>query len=439
MPTKVTSNSIYERLCQHYFNPQVCGLSHSGASTYFTLQESDTLPSCSLLHAKAFIPSVMISTVDQILTSGFNSKLWSLKEYALINSAVIFDEIQSYDNFTLALITQTIRKIKDLGGKVMLMSATFPKFLRKHFQDLLKIDKPIVAEELMDRRSNEWRYIDKELKEIRNEIEKYLSQGKKVALVVNDVETAKNEYNYWHEKKYKTLCLHSEFTMKDRIEKESLLLKGSKDYQLVIATQVLEVSLDVSFEIMFSECAPIDSLVQRAGRCNRHMEYNDSEFIIFSPSDISREYVYKKSSEVLEKTKAIVQLNQKRLSEREIIDMIEKVYDGFDIYDENYKEGIKLYQRIADEIFIFDLPIDEQIATRLFDIIKVTIIPTKFQEEVKNLYDKKEYAKIPLYEIPVNYGKYKRIAKTRVEHEQYPLPFYKVDYNSERGINYEFT
>ncbi len=309
MPTKVTSNSIYERLCQHYFNPQVCGLSHSGASTYFTLQESDTLPSCSLLHAKAFIPSVMISTVDQILTSGFNSKLWSLKEYALINSTVIFDEIQSYDTFTLALITQTIRKIKDLGGKVMLMSATFPKFLRKHFQDLLKIDKPIVAEELMDRRSNEWRYIDKELKEIRNEIEKYLSQGKKVALVVNDVETAKNEYDYWHKKKYETLCLHSEYTMKDRIEKEDALLKGSEDYQLVIATQVLEVSLDVSFEIMFSECAPIDSLVQRAGRCNRRMLHNDSEFIVFNPSETSREYVYKKSRKILERTKAIVQLN----------------------------------------------------------------------------------------------------------------------------------
>lgn len=435
MPTKVTSNSIYERMCQHYFNPQVCGLSHSGASTYFALQGNDALPSFLLLHGKAFIPSVMVATVDQILTSGFNSKLWSLKEYALINSAVIFDEIQSYDTFTLALITKTIQKIKYLGGKVMLMSATFPKFLQKHFQDQLKIDKPIVAEELMDRRSNQWRYIDKGLREIRDEIKKYLRQGRKVALVVNNVETAKSEYDYWHGR-YKTLCLHSEFTMKDRIEKESLLLRGSGDYQLVIATQVLEVSLDVSFEIMFSECAPIDSLVQRAGRCNRHMEYKNSQFVVFKPSGISRKYVYKGSSEVLEKTKAIVQLNQKRLSEREIIDMIEKVYDGFDIYDENYKEGIKLYQSIADEIFIFDLPIDEQIATRRFDIIKATIIPTKFKEEVKKLYDKREYAKIPLYEIPVNYNKYKRIAKVRVEDKQYPLPFYKVDYTRERGIRY---
>ncbi len=437
MPTKVTSNSIYERMREYYFNPQVCGLSHSGASTYFALQENDALPSFSLLHAKAFIPSVMISTVDQILTSGFNTKLWSLKEYALINGAVIFDEIQSYDTFTLALITQTIRKIKELGGKVMLMSATFPKFLRKHFQDLLKIDKPIIAEELMDRRSNRWRYIDEELGDIRDEIEKYLAKGKKVALVVNDVETAKNEYEYWH-KKYKTLCLHSEFTMKDRIEKEDALLKGSKDYQFVIATQVLEVSLDVSFEIMFSECAPIDSLVQRAGRCNRHMEHRDSEFIIFNPSEISKKYVYKKSRKILEKTKAIVQLNQKRLSEREIIDMIEEVYEGFDIYDKNYEEGIQLYQSIADETFIFDLPIEEKTATRRFDIVKVTIIPTKFKDEVEKLYDQKEYAKIPLYEIPVNYGKYiKMIAATRIEDERYPLPFHEVNYTKEIGIKYD--
>lgn len=437
LPTKVTSNSIYERMRLYYFNPRVCGLSHSGASTYFALQESDALPHFSLLHAKAFIPPVMVSTVDQILTSGFNSKLWALKEYALINSAVIFDEIQAYDTFTLALITQTIRKIKDLGGKVMLMSATFPKFLRNHFQDLLKIDRPIVAEELMDRKSNRWRYIDKELEDIRDEIQKYLDQGKKVALVVNDVETAKNEYKYWHEK-YKTLCLHSEFTMKDRIEKEDKLLKGSEDYQLVIATQVLEVSLDVSFEIMFSECAPIDSLVQRAGRCNRRMLYSDSEFIVFNPSKISTEYVYKKSRKILEKTKEIILLNQKKLSEREINAMIEEVYDGFDIYDENYKEGIKLYQNIANEIFIFDLPIDEQIATRRFDIIKVTVIPTKFKDEVEKLYDQKEYAKISLYEVPVNLGKFKKmIASTLVEDKRYPLPFYAIDYDEDIGIVYE--
>lgn len=440
MPTKVTSNSIYERMKKYYFNPKVCGLSHSGANTYFALQENDALPSFTLLHGKALIPSVMVSTVDQILTSGFNSTLWGLKEYALINSTVIFDEIQSYDTFTLALITQTIKKIKTLGGRVMLMSATFPKFLLKHFQDLLEIEKPIIAEELMNRKSNTWRYIEKNLEDIRDEIEEYLQQGKKVALVVNDIETAKREYDYWHEKNesLRVLCLHSEFTMEDRIKKEALLIEGSKDYQLVIATQVLEVSLDVSFEIMFSECAPIDSLVQRAGRCNRHLEFENSEFIVFDPSEISQKYVYKDSREILEKTRVILKLNQKKLSEQEVANMIEEVYDGFDIYDENYKEGLQLYQNIADEQFIFDLPIDEKLATRRFDIIKVAIIPTIFKEKVEELYKEKEYAKIPLYEVPVTYSKYRRwIAATRVEDEQCPLPFCEVEYSAERGIKYD--
>lgn len=440
MPTKVTSNSIYERMIKHYFSSKVCGLSHSGANTYFALQENDALPSFTLLHGKALIPPVMVSTVDQILTSGFNSTLWGLKEYALVNSIIIFDEIQSYDTFTLALITQTIKKIKILGGRVMLMSATFPKFLLKHFQDLLEIEKPIMAEELMDRKSNTWRYIEKDLEDIRDEIEEYLQQGKKVALVVNDIETAKKEFDYWHEKNESLhiLCLHSEFTMEDRIKKEALLLEGSKNYQLVIATQVLEVSLDVSFEIMFSECAPIDSLVQRAGRCNRQLEFENSEFVVFNPSEISRKYVYKDSRAILEKTQMILKLKQKKLSEREIIDMIEEVYDGFDIYDENYEEGLQLYQSIADELFIFDLPIDEKLATRRFDIIKVAIIPTIFKEKVEELYKEKEYAKIPLYEVPVTYSKYRRwIAATRVEDEQCPLPFCEVEYSAERGIKYD--
>ncbi len=256
MPTMVTSNSIFDRLIKYYFEREYCGLTHSNSDVYFAINdELDTVGGrFELLRYKAFIPPVMVSTVDQLLTSRFNLGYWVLKEYALVGSSVIFDEIQAYDTFTLGLITETIKRIKRLEGQVIIMSATMPKFLLNHFSEILNIDSPIVATELMERRHNNWRYIDKQLEDIIDEIEDYLDMGKKVAVVVNNIERAKCLYDKLSPK-YNTLCLHSEFAMKDRIGKEKAL-EDENDYELVISTQVIEVSLDISFNIIFSECAP---------------------------------------------------------------------------------------------------------------------------------------------------------------------------------------
>lgn len=430
MPTMVTSNSIHERLSKNYFEDIKCGLCHSGAQTYYALN-LEIEDQFTLLQNKAFIPNVMVSTVDQILSSGFNTGYWCFKEYALIGSHVVFDEIQAYDTYTIALITKTIEKIKLLGGQVMIMSATMPRFLKEHFIDLLEVKETIIAEELMQRRSNEWLYMDKSVDELDELIEIELDKGKKVALIVNDVQTAKNQYRKWKDN-YRVMCLHSQFAMKDRIEKEELLLDDMNDVQLVIGTQVLEVSLDVSFEIMFSECAPLDSLIQRAGRCNRHGLYSNSKFIVFNSSEVS-EIIY--DPNLLVKTKEIIKKNQWKLTEKEIGDMLEEVYADFNLYDEKYNEGLKLYERIAQDYFMFKIPLEEDnLKTRLFDSTKVSIIPVCFIEEVEELYNSKNFAKIKLYEVPVSMNQYWKMKRLMFENEM-KLPLCCIDYNEKEGLN----
>ncbi|MCQ1529176.1 CRISPR-associated helicase Cas3' [Lutispora saccharofermentans] len=436
MPTMVTSNSIFNRLAKHYFSEEYCGLTHSNADVYFAINdEFKDKERLELLQYKVFIPPVMVSTIDQMLTSGFNTRYWSLKEYALVGSSVIIDEIQAYDTFTLALITETIKKIKKLQGRIMIMSATMPKFLLLHFSELLGIVSPIVASEFMDRKQNKWRFINNKIDDVKDEIRNYANQGKKVAVIVNNIETAKRLYEELSEK-YNTLCLHSEFIMKDRIEKEDRLEKDNS-YQIVVSTQVMEVSLDISFNIMFSECAPMDSLVQRAGRCNRHGEYQDSEFIVFDYSEVSEKYVYKEHHEVLIKSKEVVKKNQRRLSEREILDMVDEVYEGFDLYDENYKKGQELYNQIIEEEIIFDLDYDEdKLKTRLLDNIKVSIIPYEFKEIVEELYAKKEYAKIALFEVPVGISRFNKYIRKNYCENNYKLPIYTIGHSSSTGLVY---
>lgn len=436
MPTMVTSNSIFSRLANNYFGEDYCGLTHSNSEVYFAVNpDFKDKERLEMLQYKVFIPPIMVSTIDQMLTSGFNIGYWSLKEYALVGSSIIVDEIQAYDTFTLALITETIKKIKKLQGRVMIMSATMPKFLLSHFSELLGIESPIVAAEFMGRRQNKWRFIDKQIDDIKKEITYYADQGKRVAVIVNNIETAKKLYKELSQN-YKALCLHSEFIMNDRMKKEKEL-EEDNEYKIVISTQVMEVSLDISFNIMFSECAPIDSLVQRAGRCNRHGEYKDSEFIVFDYSEVSEKFVYKGHSEVLRKSKEVVKKNQKLLSEYEIMDMVNEVYESFDLYDNNYKKGQQLYNQIAEEEIIFDMNYDEdKLKTRLIDNIKVSFIPYKFKEVVENLFEEKKYAKIALYEVPVGIGRFKKYVRKNLCENKYNLPIYSIEYNSETGVMY---
>ncbi|NLY43918.1 MAG: CRISPR-associated helicase Cas3' [Clostridiaceae bacterium] len=447
MPTMVTSNNLYERLC-YYFSESLCGLSHSGAETYFAVKNEEEvygIDKFKLLKQKAFMPAVMVSTVDQILTCGFNTGLWSLKEYALLGSAVIFDEIQAYEHYTLGLITAAIKKIKSLGGKVMVMSATMPRFLREHFLNLLGLPEAIVAMERMNIKRNRWVYIDNTVEEIRERVIREVKKGKKVAVIVNDIKTAKTEYEAYmnllkeDDLSYKILCLHSEFAMIDRQEKERKLTDKKGDtYHLVIATQVIEVSLDISFEIMYSECAPIDSLVQRAGRCNRYGEFNDSCFYIFNASETSLKYVYKNQDEVMKRTARVIKSRQGILSEAQISDMIEEVYHDVNLYDDSFVEGEKLYSVIESKYGIRDVIIDEEderLITRNNAILKVPVIPAnQYMDKVIKLFEEKKYGLISLYEVPVKINDYNKLYRGKYCDNKYNLPIYAVGYSKEKGL-----
>jgi len=451
MPTMVTSNSLFDRMTNYYFKKRECGLIHSSADTYFEQQDDSDIDNTlidmrmTLRQFRSFMAPVMVATVDQILTSGFNIGAWCQKEWALVGSRVIFDEIHAYEPYTLGLITAAIEKIKLLGGKVCLMSATMPAFLRAHFQDVLDISTPIVAKEVMDRRKCHWQYRATPIAEMAEEIQNFLSQGKKVAIVFNTVHAAQEAYRYWKDRisKERLLCYHSQFIMLDRQEKEACLQKKDKrgcpkNFDLVIATQAIEVSLDISFDVMYSECAPLDSLIQRAGRCNRYDADGDYYFIVFPASEVAIKCVYQGAETVLDRTKEIVRQNQKRLSEHELGQMLEYVYEGYSLGPDNaeFQEGYRLYDEIAapanSQGFIFDLPISEEMATRRFGkYLKVNVIPQYFYGDVERHWKEKGYPLLRLYEVPIS--EYRRRMLKQIENPM-QLPIYGVPYSREEGV-----
>jgi CRISPR-associated endonuclease/helicase Cas3 len=443
MPTMVTSNSLYKRLSTHYFPPDACGLTHSGVETYFSLEEEmgeqrnhQELRSALLFH-KAFMKPLLIGTVDQLLLTEFNVGYWTQRLFGLVGSNVIFDEIHAYDTYTLGLITESIRTIKELGGRVMLMSATMPRALREHFQHELGIQDLVVAEELMNRKRATWRYVDREIEELEDEVERLIQSGKRVAIVVNTVERAKSLYDTWASRiGDSVLCYHSQFAMIDRLDKEQQLT-GSDQHRirLLIATQAVEVSLDISFDVMFSECAPFDALVQRAGRCNRYGMIADAEMIVFPISDVAKKYVYRNKEPILQRTVDVIRNDPGKWSEWEIADKMEEVYKDIQLKDDDYEDAIQAVHTLQSfgGSFIFDNLLREE-KTRLFSYVKVSIIPDCFFDNVIELCEEKRFSLIPLYEVPVGIRLYReKIHGQRIENK-FDLPIYRIDYDPKIGI-----
>lgn len=439
MPTMVTSNSLFSRIRKYYFNTEECGLSHSSADLFAILDNEfwDSKKSRNeLLFNRAFMKPVMVATVDQLLTSLFNTGFWTQKMFSLVGNHIVFDEIHAYDTYTLALITEMIRVIKKLNGKVMLMSATMPRGLLKHFKEEVQINHVIIAEEFMDRTRLSWRYVEHVIEDqiLEQEIDQHLMSGKRVAIIVNTVNRAKSLYKYWAERKIpkqNVLCYHSQFTMKDRMEKEEKL-ENSSEIKLLIATQAVEVSLDISFDMMYSECAPLDALVQRAGRCNRYGESEHAEMIVFPIDPIANEYVYKGKKHIIERTVNVIKKHKGKWSERETLAYLDEVYEEQDWKDDDYEEGLRAAKAGLKSI-IYDNPIHEE-KTRLFDYAKTSIIPRVFYETVKELFEQKKFALISLYEIPVSVSLYNRYLKAKLLDNPYDLPIIDIDYDPEHGL-----
>jgi len=121
--------------------------------------------------------------------------------------------------------------------------------------------------------------------------------------------------------------------------------------------------------------------------------------------------------------------------------MVEEVYEGFNLYDEDYKLGIDIVRDIEQRYNFFDVNIfqeDENLSTRKFDVVKVPVIPAdEYMEIVEKLFESKDYKMISLYEIPVSISKFKKYIRRLEISNKYNLPIFKIKYSSEYGIDYE--
>lgn len=231
---------------------------------------------------------VKVATPFQLLKWLFGIPRFEIGVSEMVGGLFIFDEIHAYDSHVVALIAEMVRVLKQLGGRCLFMSATFPSFLKNLLQEAL--GTPAAEFTLNAGNEDEWtrRFLSQvrhrlhwheaTLEKLLPDIIRATEAGQRVLVVANRVAQAQEIY----EKLKKCLSgvhlLHSRFTRRDRVAKEQEVIgalqgKRKVEVRVLVATQVVEVSLDVSFDTIFTEVAPVDDLVQRFGRVNRYGEH----------------------------------------------------------------------------------------------------------------------------------------------------------------------
>ncbi len=389
LPTMVTANSIWSRLTD-FFGKQNVGLTHSTANLFLhgdqLIQEEDKWENRrEVLFDQSFIKPVTVGTVDQLLTAGFNSGRWTLKEANAFNAVIVIDEIHAYDGWTLGLIVSMIRHLSAMGTRFMLMSATLPEPFRKMFVGELDGAAFIADNSLLDATRSRYFTVDNRIDDALADIASAVQDGRRVLVVTNTVESCQNMAELLAD--FQPICYHSRFILKDRTEIEVRIEQAG----LVVATQVIEVSLDIDYDWLFTECAPPDAIAQRAGRVNRYRDpCRDSRVYIFRASDKGgRVYNPVNDQTLLARSFEAFRDVPSMLTERDLIRVVNGVYRETDIFNSDpFMEAMqqfKLSQK--NRIMIFDSRIkdEKQEVTRQTKYETVPVIPMCFKEEVLSL------------------------------------------------------
>lgn len=194
---------------------------------------------------------------------------------------VILDEIHSYSDIAQSMVLEIIKVLLKLNCRIHVGSATMPSVLVNKIIEIIGGKEQVYLVELakyeLDKFNRHKIFKHKNERSAFDMIEDGINHNNKILIVCNRVETAQRRFVELKEiyPEIPMLLLHSRFRRKDRAALEKELQDNFNDRKkmpgacIVVSTQVVEVSLDISFDLMISDTAPLDSLIQRFGRINR--------------------------------------------------------------------------------------------------------------------------------------------------------------------------
>ncbi len=292
LPTQTTSNKLFFR-SKSIFGEET-GIIHGSAKIFLEdiyINENGLIDEhfkSELLFSKTFNKPVTVSTIDGVLKYFLNIGRYNIAMLNILNSQIIIDEVHSYDFKLLGFLKRFFELASTYDIPICIMSASIPDKIK----ELLNISNfsYVTDINLFKKKAN---YIIKVANKLDNDIETIISEynkGKNILVVRNKVDKSISVFRKLKQCGIDNIILYnSQFKKKDRVKKEEEIYEKlkNKEHFILVATQVVEISLDIDFDDMFTDVAPIDALIQRFGRVNRKKRTDKIGAIyIYSETDI---------------------------------------------------------------------------------------------------------------------------------------------------------
>lgn len=394
LPLKVSSNAIYLRIKENYEYKDVALLHSDAMAVYLREYNGNEDIGEKYERSKMLSQPLTVCTVDQLFRFVYRALGTEIFAATLKYSKLVLDEIQAYEPRVIATIIYGLKMIQEMGGKFAIITATFPPVLKYFmeqyglFEGKQYIFKDFTGKEYQvekyPRHKVEIRHSEMNLDEIR-----LRGKNRKVLVICNTVSKAQKLYkklegeNVW--------LLHSKYIRRDRafLERKIMEFSESGESGIWITTQIVEASLDIDFDILYTEMCTADSLLQRMGRCNRKGRYcpNEANIVVFDNRNgvsegkrrsVYEDKLYDRSLELLSKYEHILFSEDKKTAYMNEVYSVDGVKET--IYFENIQKDLKLFSEIHPTEYSAD-------EAEVRDIRSVTIVPENVYVENQNLFE----------------------------------------------------
>jgi CRISPR-associated endonuclease/helicase Cas3 len=361
----------------------------------------------------------------------------------------ILDELHAYDVQRLSLILAVIHHLANhLGACFLAMSATFPKVLRAMLTEVLGKEPQVVRADTATEaefRRHVLHVIDGDLlaPATLDQIAARYFRGEAVLVVATTVARAQQLFDALQSRvsNEAVWLLHSRFTAADRAEKEQHLAsrvgigrrKADDPGTILVATQVVEVSLDVDFDVLFSDPAPLEALVQRFGRVNRARRGELRDVFVSSINPKESGLVYQ-TSDVQRAVDLLRPKSGQPLDERDVQEMVDAAYEP--VASEWQNEVRYRIARAVGDIINANHPLSshpelEAAFNELFDGYEV--VPRAMETEYLHRVEEEPLA-ASLLRVPISNGQCHRLRRAgRLQGEIADVPYDRI-----RGLNLSF-
>ena len=420
LPIRTAINAIYDRTKKYISSyggnlEEQLGLLHSSSLEYLLSQSEDDKyddkdeyidkkEDKEIIEyekiAKQLSLPINVSTIDQLFDFVYKYPAYELKLTTLSYSKIVIDEIQMYGPDLLAYLVYGLERIVEQGGKVAILTATLPPFVKELLSKNIKFKIKEGGFTDNSKRHN-LKILDKRIDS--NDIcDKYeenekLNKSNKILVVCNSITQAQNLYEEISNilGSENLHILHSKFIKCERLSKESEIIEFGKTYKdnksneldkqsgIWISTSIVEASLDIDFDYLFTELQDLNSLFQRLGRCNRKGKKDSSENNCYIYTQIDersfingdRGYIDK---DIFELSKEAISLWEGQISEKEKIELINKYLTMDKIKNSNYiiqyKHTYNFIKNLTPDTFKSD-------EVKLRNILSKDIIPSPIYHE----------------------------------------------------------